>query len=67
MNRKILIKLCALILIVLTCVVIVSYKQTKATDNQECTSGEKCDQKKAQTDLILLESISKHLLSTTDN
>jgi hypothetical protein len=67
MNRKIFTRLFLLILSAFSCVILVSYKQAKATANQECTSGEKCEQIKAQTDLILLESISKHLLSASDN
>jgi hypothetical protein len=67
MNKKIFTRLLLLILIASSCVILVSYKQAKATANQECTGGEKCEQKKGQTDLILLESISKHLLSAADN
>jgi hypothetical protein len=45
----------------------ISYAHTKSSSsNQEC-NGEKCEQKKAQTDLILLESLSKYLLSAAGN
>jgi hypothetical protein len=67
MKRKALIRLFILMLVAASCVVLISYKQAKSTCNQECTNGEKCDQKKAQTDFILLESLSKHLLSATEN
>jgi len=49
------------------CLAFISYSHKKATASQECTNGEKCEQNKTQTDFILLESISKHLLSATEN
>lgn len=67
MKKKAIIGSFIFMLIASGCVLIISYKQAKTTANQECTSGEKCEQKKAQTDLILLESISKRLLSAADN
>jgi len=67
MNRKTLSRFFILMLVAASCVVFISYKQAKPAANKECTDGEKCDQKKAQTDLILLESLTKHLLSATDN
>jgi hypothetical protein len=67
MKRKTFTRLLILMLVATSCLIFISYKQAKSSANQECTNGEKCDQKKAQTDLILLESISKHLLSAIDN
>ena len=67
MNKKTLARLFMLTFVALSCAVLISYKQAKASADQECTNGEKCEQKKAQTDFILLESITKHLLSITGN
>jgi len=67
MNRKTLPRIFILMLVAASCVIFISYKQAKPSTTKECTDGEKCDQKKTQTDLILLESLTKHLLSATDN
>jgi hypothetical protein len=67
MKKKAIIGYFISMLIACGCMLLFSYKQSKAAANQECTSGEKCEQQKTQADLILLESISKHLLSATDN
>ncbi|MBS1948335.1 MAG: hypothetical protein JST47_11260 [Bacteroidetes bacterium] len=44
----------------------ISYTHKKTARSQECGS-EKCEQKKAQTDFIILESLSKYLLPATEN
>ncbi len=49
------------------CLAFISYSHKKAAASQECTTPEKCEPNKAQTDFILLESITKHLLSATEN
>jgi hypothetical protein len=67
MNRKTLQRIFILMLVAASFVVFISYKQAKPSIVKECAEGEKCDQKKTQADLILLESLTKHLLSSTDN
>jgi len=67
MRTKVIKRLFIIFLTTLVCAVLISYKQAKSSSSQECTGNEKCEQTKAQTDLILLESLSKHLLSATDN
>ena len=67
MSRKALIRLFTFMFAALACLAVFSYTHATSSSSQECTGGEKCEQKKAQTDLILLESLAKHLLSATDN
>jgi hypothetical protein len=66
MKSKLLIRFFALLLAAFAGLAFISYAHKKPSANQECT-GDKCEQKKAQTDFILLESLAKHLLSATDN
>ena len=60
-------KLFPLAILVLGFLAVVSYKQVKESYNQDCINDEKCCQKKVQTDFILLETISKHLISMINN
>jgi len=66
MNKKYIIRFFALLLVASAGLAFISYEHKKPSASQECCS-EKCQQNKAQTDFILLESLSRHLLSATDN
>jgi hypothetical protein len=63
MKLRTYIRLFLLALVTATSLALISYKHTKTTaaDNKECTDGEKCCQKKVQTEFILWESISRNL------
>ncbi len=66
MKKKFAIRFFAVLLAASAGLAFISYTHKQPAVAQEC-SGEKCEQKKAQTDFILLESLAKHLLSLTDN
>ncbi len=67
MSRNTIKKFTLITLGILLCVVLISYKKARSFTSQDATDSEKCEQKRTQTDFILLESITKHLLSSTDN
>jgi len=67
MKSKFFIRFFILMLAASACLAFISYSHKKAVASQECTTKEKCEQSRPQTDFILLESISKHLLSATEN
>jgi hypothetical protein len=67
MSNKTIKRLFLVVLLLLVCGILISYRQANSTSNSECSGSEKCEQKKAQTDLILLESLTKRLLSATEN
>ncbi|HVM86612.1 MAG TPA: hypothetical protein VMT76_00390 [Puia sp.] len=66
MKNKFLIRFFGLSLAAGVGLAFISYHHKASASSQECTT-EKCEQKKAQTDFIILESLSKHLLSSTEN
>jgi hypothetical protein len=66
MKSKLLLKCFVFIVVASAGLAFMSYNHKKTTPSQDC-SGEKCEQKKAQTDFIILESLSKHLLSAAEN
>jgi hypothetical protein len=63
MKLKMFVRLFVFVLLVSASLAFISYTHTKtaAADNKECTDGEKCCQKKVQTEFILWESISRNL------
>jgi hypothetical protein len=66
MKSKNYIRLFILVLLVSASLALISYTRTNAhaSDNKECTDGEKCCNKKVQTEFILWESISRNLFGS---
>jgi len=65
MYKKNLTRLFVLLLVALSAFLFISHKQAKSYTDQDCTNGGKCGQK-PQSDFILLEPISRHLLPASE-
>jgi hypothetical protein len=68
MKSKVYIPQFVLVLLVFASLMLIAYTHIKApvTDNKECIDGEKCCQKKIQTEFILWESISRNLFGNNN-
>ncbi|MBS1666849.1 MAG: hypothetical protein JST58_05670 [Bacteroidetes bacterium] len=66
MHKNSVIRLFVLLIVASFAVLLVSHKQAKSNAEQDCINSGKCE-KKAQSDFIFLEPISRHLLPTSDD
>ena len=65
MKQKTFIRLSVFALLVAASLVLISYSHKQAPQNdKECTDGDKCSQKKIQTEFMLWESFSRNLFGT---